>query len=196
MNLLVNKIDNILPQTQCTKCGYKSCLEYAQAIAQGQPHNQCPPGGEKGIKELSKLLNRKELPLNPNNGVEASKKVAIINEDLCIGCKKCILACPVDAIVATKKLMHTVITNECSGCDLCIEPCPMDCISMTESNSILNSEQYRNRFYKKQIRIKLENKNKKNIDKNTLTSNSKAEKAQYIKEALQKARNNKWNKSE
>jgi Na+-translocating ferredoxin:NAD+ oxidoreductase subunit B len=196
MKLLVNKIDSILPQTQCTKCGYKSCLEYAEAIAEGEHHNQCPPGGSQGIQKLSILLNRKELPLNPRNGVASSKKVAVINESLCIGCKKCILACPVDAIVGTKKLMHTVIENECSGCDLCLNPCPMDCISMTESTDLLNSDKYRDRYYKKNARIKFENQNKNNIDKTTLTSNSKEAKALYIKEALKKARNNKWNKSE
>ncbi len=140
MSVSVEQIDHILPQTQCTKCGYDDCLSYAKAIQRGTPHNQCPPGGIAGIKELSTLLNREIMPLNPKHGVEASKKVAFIHEDLCIGCKKCIQACPVDAIIGSGKLMHTVITDECTGCDLCVEPCPMDCIELIELPANLQPE--------------------------------------------------------
>ena len=129
-NINVNQIDQLLPQTQCTKCGYDDCLAYAKAIQKGQPHNQCPPGGQESIQKLSTLLEREILPLNPDNGYEKPKQVAVIDESLCIGCKKCILACPVDAIVGASKQMHTVISQDCTGCDLCVEPCPMDCIHM------------------------------------------------------------------
>lgn len=197
MNDLIKKIDNILPQTQCTKCGYKSCLEYAEAIAKGQPHNQCPPGGKSGIKKLSIILNREELTLNPKNGTEQPKKVAVINEDLCIGCKKCILACPVDAIIGTKKQMHTVINNECSGCELCITPCPMDCIDMIQDkHNTLNSEYYKNRYNMREKRLALAKNNKKSADSQTISRQAKSNKAAYIQDVLEKARKNKWNKSE
>src|SRR4051812_37991252 len=112
----IQAIDALLPQTQCTRCGYPDCLAYAKAIASGTPHNQCPPGGKRVITELSNLLNRPTLPLNPNNGIEAPKVMALIREEECIGCTKCIQACPVDAIIGSAKQMHTVITDECTGC--------------------------------------------------------------------------------
>jgi electron transport complex protein RnfB len=128
---LVDRIDALLPQTQCTKCGYEGCRPYAAAIAAGAPINQCPPGGGGGITKLAALLNRPRLPLNPANGREQPLTVAVIDEDLCIGCKLCIDACPVDAIVGAPRRMHTVIASWCTGCDLCLPPCPMDCIVMT-----------------------------------------------------------------
>lgn len=130
---VVESINALLPQTQCGQCNYPGCRPYAEAITAGEaPINQCPPGGETTIHALASLLGRDAIPLNPDNGVEASPTVAYIHEDLCIGCKKCILACPVDAIVGAPKLMHTVIVSECTGCDLCVEPCPVDCIDMIE----------------------------------------------------------------
>src|SRR3990167_3682706 len=129
-NWLTSKIDARLPQTQCTQCGFPDCQAYAKAIADGTPHNQCPPGGERVIRELSQLLDRPVLPLNPANGIHQSKVIAWIREAECIGCTKCIQACPVDAIMGAAKLMHTVIADECTGCDLCVEPCPVDCIDM------------------------------------------------------------------
>jgi Na+-translocating ferredoxin:NAD+ oxidoreductase subunit B len=129
---LVQKIDAILPQTQCTKCGYPDCFSYATAIAAGAPHNQCPPGKDEGIAKLSALLNRPILPLNPANGKIQKKVRAFIREDDCIGCTKCIQACPVDAILGSAKKMHTVIESECTGCDLCVSPCPVDCIDLIE----------------------------------------------------------------
>ncbi|NCX94461.1 MAG: RnfABCDGE type electron transport complex subunit B, partial [Gammaproteobacteria bacterium] len=128
--ILPKAIDALLPQTQCTQCGYEDCLAYANAIAAGTPHNQCPPGGDAGIAALSTLLNRPVLPLNPDHGIHGPKKVAFIREDECIGCTKCIQACPVDAIVGTAKMMHTVIASECTGCGLCVPPCPVDCIDL------------------------------------------------------------------
>jgi electron transport complex protein RnfB len=131
MNSLSAKIDALLPQTQCTQCGYPSCRRYAEAIAAREAEiNQCPPGGEAGIRELAALLGRDAKPLNPANGIERPRRVAVIDEARCIGCTLCIQACPVDAIVGAAKLMHTVVTELCSGCDLCIAPCPVDCIEM------------------------------------------------------------------
>ena len=129
---LITQIDEILPQTQCTKCGYPDCLAYATAIAEGAPHNQCPPGKDEGIAKLSALLNRPILPLNPENGKIQKKVRAFIREEDCIGCTKCIQACPVDAIMGSAKKMHTVIESECTGCDLCVSPCPVDCIDLIE----------------------------------------------------------------
>lgn len=130
---VVDKIDAILPQTQCGQCGYAGCRPYAEAIASGEAEiNQCPPGGEPGILALAELLGRDPLPLNPEHGEVKPKMVAIIDEDVCIGCTLCIQACPVDAILGAAKQMHTVIEQECTGCELCIPPCPVECIDMVE----------------------------------------------------------------
>ena len=128
---LVDQIDAILPQTQCGQCNYPGCRPYAEAIANGEAEiNQCPPGGEAGIQALASLLDREVIPLNADNGAEKPKSVAVIREDICIGCTLCIQACPVDAILGAAKQMHTVIEKECTGCELCLEPCPVDCIDM------------------------------------------------------------------
>ena len=124
-------IDALLPQTQCTRCGYQGCRPYAEAIARGEAEiNQCPPGGAATIAALASLLHREPLPLNPTNGVEGPPLVALIDEATCIGCAKCLPPCPVDAIIGARKQMHTVIAALCTGCELCIAPCPVDCISM------------------------------------------------------------------
>ena len=128
---LADQIDSLLPQTQCTKCGYDGCRPYAEAIAAHRAEiNQCPPGGRVGIRALAQLLGRAPLPLNPANGVERPLRIAVIDEALCIGCTLCLPACPVDAIVGATRRMHTVIGSACTGCDLCVAPCPMDCIRM------------------------------------------------------------------
>ncbi len=120
-----------LPQTQCTRCGFPDCAAYAQAIASSEADiNQCPPGGQQGIHRLSALTGQPAGPLNPENGLEGPRAVAIIDEDWCIGCTLCIAACPVDAIVGTHKMMHTVIEPYCTGCELCLPVCPVDCISL------------------------------------------------------------------
>jgi len=125
------QINDLLPQTQCGQCNYPGCRPYAEAIAAGEADiNQCPPGGDAGIQALADLLGVEALPLNPENGAVKPRTVAVIDEDVCIGCTLCIQACPVDAIVGSAKLMHTVIEAECTGCDLCLPPCPVDCIEM------------------------------------------------------------------
>ncbi|WP_144393374.1 electron transport complex subunit RsxB [Pleionea sediminis] len=126
---IVDQIDDILPQTQCGQCGYPGCRPYAEAIANGDEINKCPPGGEAGVKALADLLGREVTALE-NAEESDTPTVAYIREDECIGCTKCIQACPVDAIVGAPKLMHTVIIEECTGCDLCVAPCPVDCIDM------------------------------------------------------------------
>lgn len=127
---IVDQINAILPQTQCGQCGYPGCKPYANAIANGDAINKCPPGGEAGIHALADLLDVEPLALDDEHGVEDVTKVAFIREAECIGCTKCIQACPVDAILGAAKHMHTVIVSECTGCDLCVEPCPVDCIDM------------------------------------------------------------------
>jgi electron transport complex protein RnfB len=128
---LADRIEDVLPQTQCTKCGYQGCRPYAEAIAAGQAAiNQCPPGGAEGIRRLSSVTGRPVIPLNPVNGIERPRAVAFIDEALCIGCTLCIQACPVDAILGAAKQMHTIIPALCTGCDLCVPACPVDCIVM------------------------------------------------------------------
>lgn len=128
---LEQRINDALPQTQCTQCGFDGCAPYAHAIAfHNEPINQCPPGGATGIAQLAHITGRSIIPLNPKHGIEQPLRVAYIIEDQCIGCTKCIQACPVDAIVGAAKLMHTVIAERCNGCELCVPPCPVDCIQM------------------------------------------------------------------
>lgn len=128
---LVQRIDAALPQTQCTRCGYPDCHAYAQAVADGEADiNQCPPGGDEGIRQLAAITGIVFKPLNPDNGIDGPLTVAVIDENWCIGCTLCIKACPTDAIVGTHKLMHTVIEPWCTGCELCIPVCPVDCISL------------------------------------------------------------------
>jgi electron transport complex protein RnfB len=124
-------IDALLPQTQCTRCGYPSCRDYAGAIAAGEARiNQCPPGGTETIVALAALTGQSIQPLNKDNGIEAAPKVAFIDEERCIGCTKCLPPCPVDAIVGARQRMHTVVAETCTGCELCVAPCPVDCIVM------------------------------------------------------------------
>jgi len=128
---LAARLDAALPQTQCTRCGYPTCNAYAQAIATDEADiDRCPPGGEGGVAALAGLLGRAAKPLNPDYGIEQAPIVALIDENICIGCTKCVQACPVDAIVGAAKRMHTIIASECTGCELCLPPCPVDCIAL------------------------------------------------------------------
>ncbi|HET8871810.1 MAG TPA: electron transport complex subunit RsxB [Aquabacterium sp.] len=131
-----DQINLLLPQTQCTRCGYPDCASYAHAIAKGEAAiNQCPPGGEEGIARLSRLTGQPAIPLNPEFGTEGPRHLAVIDENWCIGCTLCIKACPVDCIVGAPKHMHTVIEDQCTGCELCIPACPVDCISLVPTQS-------------------------------------------------------------
>jgi len=131
----IDRIERILPQTQCAQCGFPGCRPYAAALLAGTAElNQCPPGGEATIQALSQLLDRRVEPLDPRFGKHRPSAVAIIDEEACIGCALCLQACPVDAILGAPQFMHTVIRTECTGCELCIAPCPVDCIALVELN--------------------------------------------------------------
>lgn len=156
------RVDALLPQTQCTRCGYPAYRDYAEAIASREADiNQCPPGGQAGIDALAELLQRASKPLNPQNGVEKPREVAVIDEEACIGCTKCIQACPVDAIIGASKLMHTIIGDECNGCELCIPPCPVDCIRMVAVSGQIETRElvmrqaahYRQRYETRHTRL-------------------------------------------
>ncbi|MFT6274488.1 MAG: electron transport complex protein RnfB [Halioglobus sp.] len=138
-NPIADQINELLPQTQCGQCGFPGCRPYSQAIADGEAINKCPPGGEGTIQALADLLDVDVMPLDEEHGEEKVTTVAYIREAECIGCTKCIQACPVDAILGAAKLMHTVIVSECTGCDLCVEPCPVDCIDMLPQHESLQT---------------------------------------------------------
>ena len=139
-SIVIEQINAILPQTQCRQCGFQGCRPYAVAIASGVADiNQCPPGGNEGIVALASLLSVNPKPLNPQYGEHKAKRVAFIIEQDCIGCVKCIAACPVDAILGAAKQIHTVISAECTGCELCIAPCPVDCIILIPLEVPINS---------------------------------------------------------
>ena len=192
----VEQIDNCLPQTQCTKCSYPGCQEYAQAINAGQADiNQCPPGGDITIKLLAELLNRPTQPLNIEFGEHSKKHIASIVEKDCIGCMLCIKACPVDAIIGSNKSMHSVIDNECTGCELCLPPCPMDCIEMVPSKispdqvpwqdySYVSANQARIRRKERQLRLSV-----KQAEKKHLSSNRDVDRKQEILAAVKRAKN-------
>ena len=130
-SLLAQRIHAALPQTQCTRCGYPDCMAYAEAIAEGKADiNQCPPGGSVGVARLAAITGQAALPLNPANGLEAPRSVAVIDEAWCIGCTLCLPVCPTDAILGSNKMMHTVIESHCTGCELCVPACPVDCIEL------------------------------------------------------------------
>lgn len=160
---LAERILEVLPQTQCTRCGYPDCAAYADAIASGEAAiNQCPPGGDEGIHRLAAVTSRAHIPLNPDNGVQAPRSVVWIDENWCIGCTLCIEACPVDAIIGTHKRMHTVIESECTGCELCLPVCPVDCMLLENVSgeasgwdawSVSAAEQARQRYAARQARL-------------------------------------------
>ena len=140
MTVLAAELDSLLPQTQCTRCGYDGCRPYADAMANGEAEiNQCPPGGAATVAALARHLRRQPLPLNPANGLETPPMVAVIDESRCIGCAKCLPPCPVDAIIGASRQMHAVLYAACTGCELCIAPCPVDCISLQPRASLADS---------------------------------------------------------
>lgn len=192
---LCNQLDGVLPQTQCTKCGYPDCRSYAAAMAdEGALPNRCPPGGAEGIKRLSSILRMsgRQLPphlqLESECGIERPRPVALIDPKTCIGCTLCIQACPVDAIVGASKQMHVVLTEWCTGCDLCVPPCPIDCITMvsvTESRTgwdAWTAEQAdlsRTRYHRREDRLEREERD------NNLRLSKKAEaKLKALDEAI------------
>ena len=193
---LTQQLEDALPQTQCTKCGYPDCHGYASAMAKGEAaQNRCPPGGKEGIERLSKILNIPIVALDESCGIERPRSVAVIDPKQCIGCTLCIKACPVDAIVGAAKQLHVVLADRCTGCDLCIPPCPVDCINMEPvtgdltgwaawSSALANTarDQYHSRK-KRLIREKLDNDQRladkasaKLKELNTESPNSDAEK--------------------
>jgi electron transport complex protein RnfB len=204
---LSDRIDALLPQTQCTKCGFDGCRPYAEAIAAGAAEiNLCPPGGAAGIAKLAALTGRQVLPLNPDNGAEQALRVAIIDESLCIGCTLCIQACPVDAIIGAPRRMHSVIAQWCNGCDLCIAPCPMDCIVMvpvqpTRAWTDDDAYESRERYQARRQRLAAERKARENQflikahaelgeleERNDLAPDQLARKQSVVRAAIERAR--------
>ena len=185
---LVEMIDSLLPQTQCEKCGYAGCRPYAEAITRNEADiNQCPPGGARVIKELSAVLNRPVVPLNPAHGVEGLRHIARIREEDCIGCTKCIQACPTDAIIGTGKMMHTVIAADCTGCGLCMEPCPTDCIELYPAPEALQPEQMPSEDRRQQsnrFRHKYEMRQHRLNHMSISAENSTLDKQHFIQQAL------------
>lgn len=192
---LAGRIDALLPQTQCRKCGFDGCLPYARAIADGRADiNRCPPGGDATIRALAKLLDRETKPLDPACGPEQPPAVAVIDEDNCIGCVKCIHACPVDAIIGAPKAMHTVIPQHCTGCELCLAPCPMDCISMVatvrpagEAARSAAADQARRRFLARWRRLEARQRQPSETAAEHGTSDLEAKRA-FIRDAVKRTR--------
>lgn len=186
--LRAHDIDAVLPQTQCGLCGYNGCMPYAEALIHDQATiNLCPPGGVKGLLTLAELLNQNAEPYIADMQQKTKPTMrAVIREAECIGCTKCIKACPVDAILGSGKLMHTVITDECTGCELCIAPCPVDCIDMVVSEDNTDRKtHYRNRYQARTARLKHDTEHSSSIV--DITSNNQ-NKQNYIKAALERAK--------
>ncbi|WP_262964796.1 RnfABCDGE type electron transport complex subunit B [Methylobacter psychrophilus] len=186
---MIDQINAILPQTQCRQCGFQGCRPYAEAIASGIADiNQCPPGGNEGVIELAHLLGVSPKLLNPQFGQHKPKSVAFIIEQDCIGCVKCIAACPVDAILGAAKFMHTVITSECTGCELCVAPCPVDCIIMVplpveNEQSLSPVQKYaRTQLAKRRYDAHCLRKEKQQVEK---LERAKQKRAQLVKMQLQ-----------
>lgn len=194
--LSVDVIDLLLPQTQCGLCGYAGCRPYAAAIAAGTAAiNQCPPGGTEVIAELATLLGTAPLPLDTAHGVAADPATAIIDETACIGCTLCIAACPVDAIVGARRLMHTVITAECTGCALCLPPCPVDCITMTPTGAArdravqrVDSKRWRERYIARQKRLAARRRESRGKKAGAIDTDAAARKRAILERAMTRAR--------
>jgi len=180
---LVNAVNALLPQTQCTKCGYNGCKPYAHAIVHEQaPINRCPPGGQAGIEKLAALLNRPVLPLDETRGQHVPLQVAVIDEAHCIGCTLCIQACPVDAIVGANKLMHTILEDQCTGCELCVDPCPVDCIAMVDANrewTTADAQQAKANYDARQHRLQQQHAEPSGLAARTLSNKAPLTEAAY-----------------
>lgn len=192
MSALAEKIDAILPQTQCGLCTYKGCKPYAEAIASKEATiNLCPPGGIQGLIAIASVIEADPSPYLEDMALKAKPLMrAVIREAECIGCTKCIQACPVDAIVGAAKRMHTVIADECTGCELCVAPCPVDCIDMeiiSGEENLDKKSQYRARYYAREARLKQE-KQKPNL---TSSNQPMLDKKAYIQAAIQRAKEKK-----
>lgn len=191
-DLLINKIDALLPQTQCGQCGYKGCLPYAKAIAtQEEAINRCPPGGVKTLLALGALLQQDVKPLMTQMRMqEKVPQLAKIQENECIGCTKCIKACPVDAIVGAAKQLHFILENECTGCGLCVEPCPVDCITLFPIKHLpYNPQQAKQRFYAKQQRLQEQAQQSSELGTKIQAVDSELEdKKAYIQAAILRAK--------
>ncbi|MDB6063329.1 MAG: electron transporter RnfB [Verrucomicrobiaceae bacterium] len=191
----IEAIDNLLPQTQCGDCGHPGCRPYAEAIAKGEPINRCPPGGDKTIVALAAFLQRDILPLD---GITKPKTVAFIREEECIGCTKCIDACPVDAILGAAKHMHTVIIDECTGCNLCVDPCPVDCIDMLPaiSDQLDKPMHYKTRLLARNSRLqriaeqreKLRASRKQKLESKTTETLKPKSKLDEVRDAIARAK--------
>ncbi len=187
---LVDAIDALLPQTQCGQCSYSGCLSYAEAIAAKKAEiNNCPPGGIKTLQALAKLLEKNPEPfMEEMLKQERPAMTALIRESECIGCTKCIQACPVDAIIGAAKQLHTILTQECTGCGLCLAPCPVDCINMLSlSQPDYKPQQARQRYYAKKRRLELK-QDQTNLIKNISSPN---ETSAYIQAAIRRAKEKK-----
>jgi len=183
---LVDRIDALLPQTQCTQCGYEGCRPYAQAIAhEGEAINRCPPGGQQGVQALARLLSKPEQQLDSSCGEHLPLTVALIDETHCIGCTLCIQACPVDAIVGANKLMHTVLASQCTGCGLCLPPCPVDCIEMRPAGhewTAAHAEQAREHHQARQRRLQAQHPESSSLAARTLANKASLSSAALLNE--------------
>lgn len=202
-NVTPEQIDAVLPQTQCGLCSYNGCMPYAKALVNDNVAiDLCPPGGVKGLQAIAKLVNEDPTPFLANMMKKAKPRLlAVIREDECIGCTKCIQACPVDAIVGGAKLMHTVINQECTGCELCVAPCPVDCIDMltlapaAEAEAAWQQDNARKRFNARELRVSDKSKTPEVVSFKTQVSKSAGEKRSFIQEAVERARLKKLGKA-
>lgn len=193
---LADTIDALLPQTQCGQCDYAACRPYAEAIASGSaPINQCPPGGNELITELAALLDVPVMPLNASHGAATAPAIAIIDEAVCIGCALCLPACPMDAIVGARRLMHTVIAAECTGCGLCLPPCPVNCITLVPTGAARDyaaqravSGRFRERFIAHQLRLATRGHDDRHGKKPGAPTDAIARKRATLDRALTRAR--------